>query len=296
MEVTFGGKYRLEEEIANGGCGSVFLGVHTIAGKEVAIKLEPAIPRSLTSPLRQESKAIVNVIDFGLARRFRDSRTGEHLPTKRKESTVLNAHRGVECARRDDLESLAYMLIYFLRGTLPWRKLRAPTVSQKWDLILQAKLDAIGPLLPQSSPDLVYREQLEKEEQLLRNDAPSLQDNLEHEETHSIVEKSRPFPSIAPPLQFLPNPPHLLQYVTAITVENPLLFYHSDAHQDPAYLPPPTIPMTATLPVEFTLFLTHSLSLSFTDLPDYDGLHDMFRNLGCLKGTVASTRANEISL
>ena len=36
--------------------GSVFLGVHTIAGKEVAIKLEPAIPRSLTSPLRQESK------------------------------------------------------------------------------------------------------------------------------------------------------------------------------------------------------------------------------------------------
>lgn len=72
MEVTFGGKYRLEEEIANGGCGaymvrahssplmsptgSVFLGVHTIAGKEVAIKLEPAIPRSLTSPLRQESK------------------------------------------------------------------------------------------------------------------------------------------------------------------------------------------------------------------------------------------------
>ena len=73
MDVTFGGKYRLEEEIANGGCGaflvrahvrcrliyptgSVFLGVHTIAGKEVAIKLEPAIPRSLTSPLRQESK------------------------------------------------------------------------------------------------------------------------------------------------------------------------------------------------------------------------------------------------
>jgi len=71
---TFAGKYRLEEEIANGGCGtsgelfgktfnskcwlsgSVFLGVHTIAGKEVAIKLEPAVSRNLSSPLKQESK------------------------------------------------------------------------------------------------------------------------------------------------------------------------------------------------------------------------------------------------
>lgn len=94
MDFTFGGKYRLEEEIAMGGCGqcssvllthqtpnppyyacltrflwfflcllfyfyysfegTVFQGVHTVAGKEVAIKLEPAIARS--SPLKQESK------------------------------------------------------------------------------------------------------------------------------------------------------------------------------------------------------------------------------------------------
>lgn len=75
MDCTFGGKYRLEEEIAMGGCGrfiwlflsavnlrrnllaragTVFQGVHTVAGKEVAIKLEPAVARS--SPLKQESK------------------------------------------------------------------------------------------------------------------------------------------------------------------------------------------------------------------------------------------------
>ncbi|KAF7354102.1 Kinase-like protein [Mycena venus] len=54
MDFTFGGKYRLEEEIAVGGCGQVFLGVHTIAGKEVAIKLEPAIAKH--GPLKQESK------------------------------------------------------------------------------------------------------------------------------------------------------------------------------------------------------------------------------------------------
>lgn len=59
-QYTFGGKYRLEQEIANGGCGTVFLGVHTVAGKEVAIKLEAASSnqshRNVPSPLKQESK------------------------------------------------------------------------------------------------------------------------------------------------------------------------------------------------------------------------------------------------
>jgi len=36
--------------------GSVFLGVHTIAGKEVAVKIEPAVSRNISSPLKQESK------------------------------------------------------------------------------------------------------------------------------------------------------------------------------------------------------------------------------------------------
>ncbi|KAF8550707.1 kinase-like protein [Imleria badia] len=404
MDVTFGGKYRLEEEIANGGCGSVFLGVHTIAGKEVAIKLEPAIPRSLTSPLRQESKvykslmggpgvpwimysgkqgdynvmvidllgpsledlfkvcnrhfslktvllladqlisrlefihsrsfihrdvkpanfvmglpssptvSIVNVIDFGLARRFRDSRTGEHIAYKQDGRhgvgtslfASLNAHRGVECARRDDLESLAYMLIYFLRGTLPWRKLRAPTVAQTWELILQAKLDALGPLLPESPPDHVYQHHSEKDEQPQQKDTTQLEENLEHDETHSIVEQSRPLSSslTVPATSRRPRthsqprtPSRSCSHIRSPESPSPSPIrrryhrkqssasYHPDAHQDPApYLPPATVPLTATLPVEFTLLLTYALSLSFTDLPDYDGLREMFRNLGRRSG------------
>lgn len=70
MDFTFGGKYRLEEELAVGGCGTwyhihyaalyshtigtVFYGVHTVAGKEVAIKVEPAVAKH--SPLQHESK------------------------------------------------------------------------------------------------------------------------------------------------------------------------------------------------------------------------------------------------
>ena len=54
MEYTFGGKYLLGSEVAVGGCGTVYQGVHKVAGKEVAIKVEPALAKS--SPLQQETK------------------------------------------------------------------------------------------------------------------------------------------------------------------------------------------------------------------------------------------------
>lgn len=235
-----------------------------------------------------------------------------------------NSHFNTECARRDDLESLAYMLIYFLRGTLPWRKLRASTVAQTWDLILQAKLDALGPLLPELPPDHIYQVQSDKEEQLHHRYTPRLEENPEHDAACSIAEISRSLPSFTvratprrprtrsqprTPLRS-PSPACSPIYPSESPTPSPMRHrhhrrqssasYHPDTHQDSdPYLPPPTIPMTATLPVEFTLFLTYALSLSFTDLPDYEGLRDMFRNLGrrsgvrypdeCVQGDRAAT-------
>jgi len=65
----------------------------------------------------------VYAVDFGLAKRFRDPRTMKHNSQRRGKSLTgtpryasINNHLGIEASRRDDLESVAYMLIYFMKG------------------------------------------------------------------------------------------------------------------------------------------------------------------------------------
>lgn len=90
---------------------------------------------------------VVYVIDFGLAKKYRDSRYGTHLEYRENKQLTgtaryasLSTHLGIEQSRRDDLESLGYVLLYLLRGGLPWQGLKAKDKNQKYSRITDKKI------------------------------------------------------------------------------------------------------------------------------------------------------------
>ncbi|KAG1862654.1 kinase-like domain-containing protein [Suillus subluteus] len=67
------------------------------------------------------------IIDFSIAKEYWDTATRVHIPFRQNQRLTgtpafasINNHLGVDLGRHDDLESLTYMLIYLLRGSLPW--------------------------------------------------------------------------------------------------------------------------------------------------------------------------------
>ncbi|UJR14962.1 hypothetical protein I4U23_001941 [Adineta vaga] len=101
----------------------------------------------------------VYIIDFGLSKRYRDPESLVHIPCKNNKSLTgtaryasINAHKGIEQSRRDDLEAISYVFMYFIIGTLPWQGLQATAKKTKFERIAELKMKTTPELICKNHP------------------------------------------------------------------------------------------------------------------------------------------------
>ncbi|EAX94654.1 CK1 family protein kinase [Trichomonas vaginalis G3] len=102
---------------------------------------------------------IIYLIDFGLSKRYIDVKTKSHIQYREGRSLTgtaryasLNTHLGIEQSRRDDIESIAYVLVYLLKGKLPWQGIKAKTKKEKYEHIAQKKFATNAEMLCEGLP------------------------------------------------------------------------------------------------------------------------------------------------
>jgi len=93
-----------------------------------------------------KNKDTIFIIDFGLAKKYRSSRTLQHIPFRNNKKLTgtaryasVNALKGCEQSRRDDLEAIAYVLLYLLKGSLPWQGLKVDKTEDRYKKIYEKK-------------------------------------------------------------------------------------------------------------------------------------------------------------
>jgi serine/threonine protein kinase len=112
---------------------------------------------------RGRDRHTVYVIDFGLSKQYCNPRSLRHISQRGGYSLTgtaryasVNAHLGLELSRRDDLMSVGYVLVYFLKGILPWQGLHGSTSEEKYRLIFEKKQQTTLVSLCEGLPGTVY--------------------------------------------------------------------------------------------------------------------------------------------
>ena len=102
----------------------------------------------------------IYILDFGLAKRYRDEHTHIHIPLKENRNLTgtaryasCNAHNGLEQSRRDDMESIAYVILYFFKGKLPWQGLKCKDKNEKYAKIKEMKMSITPEKLCEGFPN-----------------------------------------------------------------------------------------------------------------------------------------------
>lgn len=101
----------------------------------------------------------IYLVDYGLSKYFVES--GKHVPYSQNSSFVgteryasVNTHLGIHPTRRDDLESLGYVLVFFLKGSLPWQSQRRKTANSRnaFKTVLEVKMETSAEILCNGLP------------------------------------------------------------------------------------------------------------------------------------------------
>jgi serine/threonine protein kinase len=92
-----------------------------------------------------ENKSKLYCIDFGLAKKY-IKKNDEHISFRKggkfcgtARYASLAAHKGYEQSRKDDLESIGYLLVYLYRGKLPWQSIKSKDKQEKYRMIMEKK-------------------------------------------------------------------------------------------------------------------------------------------------------------
>lgn len=103
-------------------------------------------PENILMGLEEKANTLY-LIDYGLAKKWKSS-DGKHIPMREGKSLTgtaryasANTHLGLEQSRRDDLEGAGYVLLYLLKGELPWQGLRARNKEEKYQKIKESKVN-----------------------------------------------------------------------------------------------------------------------------------------------------------